>query len=222
MRMALVGRHERITAAAGPPARDRSARSSTRPSGCATRRRRWPRRSPRTRPRRCAPRSGRCGARSSSASPTPAAPAPQELVGDVGPPRPDRRARSRSPRSASRAGEPLDRRRSSRTMTLTRSYETLNRRAPRPGRLADQQPARAAQRDEQRTCATSSPTRGASSTPTPTVQVIVHTGEGRAFQTGVDVQPRSPPTASAWSATASRSRTGTCTSPRGTSRCGSR
>ena len=37
MRMALTGRHERMTARAGLPARASSARSSTRPSGCATR-----------------------------------------------------------------------------------------------------------------------------------------------------------------------------------------
>ena len=53
----------------------------------------------------------------------------------------------------------------------------------------------------------------------PEVRVIVHTGEGRAFQTGVDVLPRSRPTASAWSATASRWRTWTSTSPRGTRTC---
>ena len=43
------------------------------------------------------------------------------------------------------------------------------------------------QRDEQRACATSSPTPGSSSTSDPEVRVIVHTGNGRAFQTGVDV-----------------------------------
>ena len=36
-------------------------------------------------------------------------------------------------------------------------------------------------------CATSSPTPGSSSTDDPEVRVIVHTGNGRAFQTGVDV-----------------------------------
>ena len=56
-----------------------------------------------------------------------------------------------------------------------------------PGRLVGQQPARRAERDERARCATSSPTRGSSSTPIPKVKVIVHTGEGRAFQTGVDV-----------------------------------
>ena len=65
MRMALVGRHERHDRRAGLPARDRSARSSTRPSGCATRPRRWPRRSPGTRRRPWRPPSGPCGARSS-------------------------------------------------------------------------------------------------------------------------------------------------------------
>ena len=103
MRMAFVGRHERMTAAARATSSASSARSSTRPSGCATRPRSWPRRSPATRRRRWRRRSGRCGARSSWASPTRAGPAPRELVVDVGPPRPGRRARWRSPRSASRA-----------------------------------------------------------------------------------------------------------------------
>ena len=49
----------------------------------------------------------------------------------------------------------------------------------------------------------------------PAVKVIVHTGEGRAFQTGVDVAGDRHRRRSASSGTASRSRTGTCTSPRG-------
>ena len=49
----------------------------------------------------------------------------------------------------------------------------------------------------------------------PAVKVIVHTGEGRAFQTGVDVDGDRHRRRRAWSATASRSRTGTCTSPPG-------
>ena len=80
MRMAFVGRHERMSAARAyelgmisevvdPPERLRErgpgAGREDRPQLA---RRRWRR------------RSGRCGARSSSASPTPAGPAPRELV----------------------------------------------------------------------------------------------------------------------------------------------
>ena len=74
LRMALVGRHERSTAQRAYQLGILSARSSTRPSACATKRRSWPRRSPGTLPRRCGHASRRCGARSSQASPTPAGP----------------------------------------------------------------------------------------------------------------------------------------------------
>ena len=51
----------------------------------------------------------------------------------------------------------------------------------------------------------------------PAVKVIVHTGEGRPSRPA-STSRRSPATASAWSDTASRSRTGTCTSPLATGR----
>ena len=104
--MALVGRYERMSAAAGLRAGHdqrgrRPARAAARGGPGAGRddrpelaRRRWP------------PPSGRCGARWSWASPTPAGPAPSELVVDVGPPRPGRGPARPSPRSASREWQP--------------------------------------------------------------------------------------------------------------------
>ena len=64
MRMALVGRHERHLGRRAPSRSAWSARWSTRPSACATRRRPWPRRSPATRRPPWRPPSGPCGARS--------------------------------------------------------------------------------------------------------------------------------------------------------------
>jgi len=55
----------------------------------------------------------------------------------------------------------------------------------------------------------------------PDVRVIVHTGNGRAFQTGVDVTEIATDGV-AWSAIEIRWPTSICTSPRGISRCGSR
>ena len=90
MRMALTGRHERMTAARArqlgilsevvdPPERLRARAQELAETD---------------RPQLAggdgAPPSGRCGARSSSASPTPAGPGRSDLVGDVGPPRPGR------------------------------------------------------------------------------------------------------------------------------------
>ncbi len=57
-----------------------SARSSTRPSGCARRPRSWPRRSPATRRRPWPSASGPCGGRWRWASPTPASAGARDLV----------------------------------------------------------------------------------------------------------------------------------------------
>ena len=56
----------------------------------------------------------------------------------------------------------------------------------------------------------------------PEVRVIVHTGEGRAFQTGVDVTEIASDGVGMQRYRDSRWRTSTSTSPRGTRRCGSR
>ena len=56
----------------------------------------------------------------------------------------------------------------------------------------------------------------------PAVRVIVHTGEGRAFQTGVDVAEIAVRRRRDAAVPAVASRTSTCTSPPGTSTCGSR
>ncbi len=75
MRMALLGRHERMSATART-SWAWSRRSSTRPSGCAKSRRSWPRRSPATPPPPSAPPSARSKGRSSAVSPRAVAPAP--------------------------------------------------------------------------------------------------------------------------------------------------
>ena len=56
----------------------------------------------------------------------------------------------------------------------------------------------------------------------PAVRVIVHTGEGRAFQTGVDVAEIASDGVGHGALPRSRWRSGTSTSPPGTRRCGSR
>ena len=67
----------------------------------------------------------------------------------------------------------------------------------RSGRLAGVRPARRGQRDGRAHDAPSSRPRGASSTDDPAVRVIVNTGEGRAFQTGLDVGAAQPGSRSA-------------------------
>ena len=164
-----------------------------------------------------APRSGRCGARSSSASPTRAAPARSELVDMWG--HPDQ---EEGPLAFAEKRDadwlPLESR--ARDELLDVRHLIVERHGP--GRLVDQQPARPAQRDERARCATSSPIAWKELDADPEVRVIVHTGDGRAFQTGVDVTEIATDGVRAFSATATRWRTSTSTSPRGTSTCGSR
>ena len=94
------------------------------------------------------PRSGRCGARSRWASPTPAGPAPSELVVDVGPPRPDRGPAGLRREARAAVADPLDAPPPREATAMKYSDLRLPAgRAARPGRLADQQPARPAQRD---------------------------------------------------------------------------
>ena len=98
MRMAFMGRYERIDAARahelGHDQRDRRPAGAARATGPRS----SPRRSPATPPRRWPRPSGRCGARSSSASPTRAGPARRSSCGCGAIPT-RRRARARSPRS---------------------------------------------------------------------------------------------------------------------------
>ena len=67
------------------------------------------------------------------------------------------------------------------------TYESLIVERRRPGRLADLQPARRSATPWTRACSPSSSRPGVELDADPDVRVIVNTGEGAAFQTGLDV-----------------------------------
>ena len=109
----------------------------------------------------------------------------------VGPPRPDRRPaglrrEARTGLGLPRASSPPRRDVRSRREGIHIGVRDPEDRTPRPGRLADQQPPGTPQCHEQRHARR---VRRAwrELDADPAVRVIVHTGEGKAFQTGVDM-----------------------------------
>ncbi len=146
MRMALTGRHERLSAARAyelgilsqivdPPeqlAAQAMALAETDRAG--------------TRPPRCARPRRRSGARSSSASPTRAGPAPRSSS-PCGATRTRPKAHGHSSSGATRAGSRSSHRTRKADRRAVLDVRLPDRGTPRSGRLADQQPPGPAQRD---------------------------------------------------------------------------
>ena len=217
MRMALVGRHERMTGRA----RVRSSASSSEivdPPERLRERGAGARRDDREELARGdgGHQARAVGRARDTGSPTPAARARRSWRACGATPT-KTKARSRSPRRAVTRADWRD--------AMRRTDDELrhpDRRAPRPGGLVDQQPTRPAQRDER---ADARRVRRRVDRARPRSRGAGDRAHRRtaARSRPASTSPRSRPTAWACSATASQRRaTSTCTSPRGTSRCGSR
>ena len=187
VRMALVGTHERIDAQRVPDQLGIVVQVVDPPDGLRDAAPgRWPRRSPRNSPTAMrATKQALWGALELGLTDACRA-GGRELTSACGAIPTRRRARRPSPRNGDApSGAPPRPTREDDGMT----YRSLDRlklsAAGRSGWLINDRPDRLNAMTAR--CATSSPTPGRSSIADPDVRVIVHTGEGRAFQTGVDV-----------------------------------